>query len=215
MSDQERNIITLFGGTFDPVHSAHLYVAESVYKALPCQEIRFLPCYIPVHREKPQATAQQRLEMLHLALEPFDYLSIDEHEIKREGSSYMIDTLQQIRGEENDKPLALLISTDQFKVFDQWKEWQRIFNFAHIIVVNRPGYSFHVNDNLQSEFAKRNTTNIADLNNHRCGFIFQLYIPPTEIAATDIRHEFEKGSIPKANLPANVYDYILQHKLYI
>ena len=214
MDDKNRNIICLFGGTFDPIHNAHLYVAESVFKELPCKEIRFLPCYTPVHRDKPQASAEQRLQMLDLALSPYYYMSIDKHEVNRQGPSYMIDTVQQIRQEEGQAPLAILISTDQFKVLDQWKDWEQLFNYAHLIVVNRPGYSFSVNKKLQAAYKQRDTKDSKLLSNNSSGYIFQLYIPPTTIAATDIRNKFEHGDIHPENLPDKVYDYILQNKLY-
>src|ERR1700722_2634359 len=101
--------IGILGGTFDPIHFGHLRTALELHQALDLAEIRFIPCYQPVHRKIPIATPAQRLAMVERAIESEKYLRVDDCEIKRKGPSYTIDTLTQLNKQLPDTPLCLIM----------------------------------------------------------------------------------------------------------
>ncbi len=131
--------IGLLGGTFDPIHLGHLHMALSVYHGLQLQAVRLLPTGIPNLRDMPLASPEQRLAMVRLAIEDHPHLQVDEREIYAENDiSYTIDSLMAIRAEEDDTPLCFIIGVDQLQQMDQWYEWRRILDFAHLVVSSRP-----------------------------------------------------------------------------
>ena len=113
-------MIGVFGGTFDPVHFGHLRPALEVLQALRLQEMRFIPCGLPPHRNSPLASATDRLTMLRLAIESQPGFNVDERELHREGPSYMVDTLESLQ-QETTTPLCLLLGMDAFAAFHTWQ----------------------------------------------------------------------------------------------
>ena len=91
--------LALMGGTFDPVHIGHLRSAEEVASLLDPRTIRLIPSYIPPHRGLPGTSALQRLKMIKLAIQDNAQLEVDDREVRREGRSYSVDTLAEIRKE--------------------------------------------------------------------------------------------------------------------
>jgi len=131
----------LLGGTFDPVHNGHLRMAVELHELLDGARIHLMPCHRPPHREQPGASGIDRLTMLKAAVESEPGLCVDDREIRQDRVSYTAETLRQFRREHGDEtPLAIVTGSDAFNSFDQWHEWMQIPEFAHIIVVNRPGY---------------------------------------------------------------------------
>lgn len=193
--------IAIFGGTFDPVHLGHMHVAEQVLEKMPVGEIRFIPCYQSPTRVQPIATAQQRLAMLKLATTNHPQYLVDDREIRREGVSYMIETLQSLQKELSDKPFGLILGMDAFAEFDRWREWQLILEVAHLILVDRPAHPA----TLKPE--------VAELLN--LDTVTHLTIPPIEISATDIREKILNNQDITSLVPAPVCTYIKQHCLYL
>ena len=97
-------MLFIFGGTFDPVHYGHLRLAENLYNLSPKSEVRLMPSAQPPHRECPGASAKQRLEMLQLAIEGKQHLSLDDRELLREGPSYTLLSIEEIRAENPAEP---------------------------------------------------------------------------------------------------------------
>ena len=91
--------VAVFGGTFDPVHYGHLRAAAEVAEQLKVSDFRLLPAGQPPHREGTWADAYHRLAMLELALAPYPDLAVDDREVRRDGPSFMVDTLASIRDE--------------------------------------------------------------------------------------------------------------------
>ena len=129
--------IGLLGGTFDPIHLGHLHLAQTLLTTLDFQAIHFIPCYQPVHRTTPQASALDRMKMVELAIQAQPGLIADPTEIKRQGPSYMIDTLKTLRAQFPSTPLALIFSSESFEHFFTWKDWQDFLKLCHIVVANR------------------------------------------------------------------------------
>lgn len=208
------NAIGILGGTFDPVHSGHIKLAQYVLKQLAFNEIRFIPCYQPVHRKPPIATPQQRLAMLQLALDAEKQLSIDDREIKRKGPSYMIDTLITLRNDFPETALCLILGFDAFTQLASWKKWQDLLKYAHLIVLNRPESNELSDTLIEQLLAKHETKNPAALRKNLAGKIYQLNMPPIPISATQIRNSLKQQQPIQTELPFKVLQYIKQHNLY-
>ncbi len=131
--------IALLGGTFDPVHYGHLRFADDVRRALGLDEVRLLPARDPPHRAGPAATAADRLAMLRLAVAEFPGLAVEERELRRDGKSYTVLTLEELRHEDPQRPLWLLLGADAFLGLPTWHRWREVFALAHVVVVARPG----------------------------------------------------------------------------
>ncbi len=130
-----------YGGTFDPVHAGHLAVAQAARAAL-AADVVFLPAADPPHRPAPGASAEQRAQMLELAVAGLPGCSVDRRELRRPGPSYTVDTLRELRAELGpDAPLVWLIGADAFRGLPDWHEWEALFALAHFAVVVRPGHS--------------------------------------------------------------------------
>src|SRR5512135_2013030 len=101
--------VAILGGTFDPVHYGHLRLASEVRDALGLPEVRLVPAGDPPHRSAPEVSAADRVAMLELALPEFPGLTIDTREIRRQGKSYTVLTLDELRRERPRSPLLLLL----------------------------------------------------------------------------------------------------------
>ncbi len=133
-------MIGVLGGTFDPVHFGHLRPALEVRQALGLEELRLIPLRQAVHRSQPQASPEQRLAMLRLAVQGAEGLRIDDRELRRVGESYTYDTLVDLRAELGPAVgLCLLVGGDAFRGFLTWHRPDDILSLAHLIVMRRPG----------------------------------------------------------------------------
>jgi len=128
-----------YGGTFDPVHNGHLAIACAVRDAL-AAEVRLLPAADPPHKGEPHADASQRAHMLDLAIAGERGLSVDRRELRRDGPSYTVDTLRELRAELGEQvPIAWLIGSDSLAELHTWHRWHELFTHAHILAVERAG----------------------------------------------------------------------------
>jgi nicotinate-nucleotide adenylyltransferase len=210
----------IFGGTFDPIHWAHLELAREVRAALRLAAVRLIPAGDPPHRAAPVATAAQRLAMVELAVEGSTDLEADGREIDRPGRSYTVVTLESLRDEAPDRPLALVVGADAFLGFPEWHRWQDLFLLAHVVVVMRPGNVLGdaLSPALAAEWSRRHTTDAAVLHAQPAGAIFVQAITPHDISASWIRAQLARGA-PGINavrglLPPAVLAYIDRNKIY-
>ncbi len=133
------SVLGIFGGTFDPIHCAHLELAREVRAALDLAAVRFIPAGDPPHRAAPVASAMHRLAMVELAVADHPGLEVDAREIHRRGRSYTVETLEELRDEAPARPLALIVGADAFLGLPTWHRWRELFELAHVVVVARPG----------------------------------------------------------------------------
>jgi nicotinate-nucleotide adenylyltransferase len=132
-------LILCYGGTFDPVHNGHLAIAAAVRDALDA-EVHLIPAADPPHKGPTHAHAGQRATMLALAIQDQRGLLVDRRELRREGPSYTVDTLRELRGELGPHvPLVWMIGSDSLFELDTWHRWRELFDLAHILAVGRPG----------------------------------------------------------------------------
>ncbi len=209
-----KKIIGIYGGTFDPIHNGHLHVAKELLFQFPMKEILFIPCFEPVHRQAPIASPEQRLSMCKLALENETQLRVDDREIQRQGKSYMIDTLKSLAKDYPNTPLALIIGADSFETFHTWKSWKNIFNYAHVIIVNRPQSLSPQHAELNQMISECTTNDIHQLTHESSGLLYFAQIPPSPVSATKLRELASSGKDISACVPKKVLNYIQSNKIY-
>ena len=210
-NNQVSQSIGILGGTFDPIHYGHLRAAVDVAESFNLSQIRLIPSARPPHREQPQATAEQRLEMLHLAVAGNHLFKVDDRELHREGASYTVDTLLSLRQEFPQSPLYLIMGTDAFFHIQSWHRWDELLNLAHIVVMQRPGERLTMPEQLLSWY--QNNV-VKDDSKQLSGHIWPITVSQLEISATDIRAKVERDLTPKFLLPDVVIQYINKWDLY-
>ncbi|MCK5871671.1 MAG: nicotinate-nucleotide adenylyltransferase [Methylococcales bacterium] len=204
-------MIGIYGGTFNPIHYGHLRTALEIKEILNLSEIRFIPCAQPALKDQPLVSAKARFEMVQLAIEAQAGFKGDDRELERQGVSYMVDTLASLRVSFPQQPLVLLLGMDAFEQLTQWSRWQRVFDYAHIVVMSRPKNPQRV---LTDFFKQRLIKDSALLKQHTCGKLYFQKVTPLAISSTAIRKLFAQEKSPRFLMPDNVIDYIQQHKIY-
>ncbi|WP_426994643.1 nicotinate-nucleotide adenylyltransferase [Methylomonas sp. CM2] len=204
-------MIGVYGGTFNPVHYGHLRTALEVRECLELDDLKMIPCRVPAHRGEPDVSAEHRLRMLELAVAGTPGLSVDRRELDRPGPSYMVDTLQSLAAELPGSGLVLFVGADAFTGLEGWHRWRDLFDYAHIVVMTRPGFQPSVlGDFMRARLAARRD----ELRDARAGKLFFQAVTLLDIAATQIRRIIADGTNPRFLLPDAVLAYIQQHQLY-
>lgn len=210
-----RRVIGVFGGTFDPVHNAHLRVATEAFEGLALAEVRMVPCHEPPHRGLPGATAAQRLAMLRATLEGQPGLVVDTRELDRPGPSYMIDTLTSLRAELGaDASLVLLLGADAFSGLPGWHRWRELVELAHIAVLTRPGTGSDPVGELAALLRARRAETADDLASSPAGRILFWPVTQLDISASRIRALVAAGRTPRHLVPETVRATIERLGLY-
>lgn len=207
--------IGLFGGTFDPVHNGHLRSAVEIIEKFQLDHLCLIPNAVPPHREQPQASAEQRLLMLQLAVKNSTNIIVDDCELKREGPSYSIDTVKLFRQRYTDSPLYLIIGTDAFQYIDTWYQWQQLLDYCHIIVMARPEQPLSLTGEVAQWYQQhhRLLTEHSD-NDSLAGSIWPITLTQLAISATSIRQQISEGKSPAFLLPDPVMTVISQLGFY-
>lgn len=206
--------IGIFGGTFDPIHFGHLRTALELYQAYELAEVRLIPCFQPVHRKSPTASPAHRLAMVTTAIANEPALQVDDCEIRRQGPSYTIDTLEALRLKFPQNPLCLIMAIDALLGFPSWHRWEDILKLAHLIVAHRPQYHIPTTGIVADLLKQRLKQYPTALYEAMAGNIILHPVTPLEISATDIRKQITAGLNPRYLLPDAVYQYIKQHGVY-
>ena len=210
-----------YGGTFDPVHDGHLAVARAARDALAAQ-VFLLPAADPPHKGPTHADAQQRARMLDLAIAGEPGLKVDRRELRRDGPSYTIDTLLELRAELGDEvPIAWLVGGDSLNQLHTWHRWRELFAHAHVLAVQRPGS--HIDPaslagaapQVETEVARRWRT-LDELGDAAAGGLAVL--PLRELrpeSSTELRRRIASGDPGwRQWVPPSVAGYIDRHDLY-
>lgn len=209
--------IGLLGGTFDPVHFAHLRLAEEALEQLPLGSVRWIPSGQPGHRGAPAAGVEHRLAMLRLAIAAEPRFTLDDADARSTASTFTVNTLTRLRAVLGSEiPLVLIIGADQLLALDTWREWKRLFGLAHIAVAERPRFKVRpgaFTGDLALEYARRSSAP-AGLATAPAGAIAAFRMTPLDISAKAIRGDIAAGRSPRYLLPDAVLDYIGSHRLY-
>jgi nicotinate-nucleotide adenylyltransferase len=208
--------VGIMGGTFDPVHFGHLRMAQELGEQLSLGEVRFIPSARPPHREVPRAEIDDRSCMVRHAIADNPLFVFDDREIRRDGPSYMVETLASLRHDLGESvPLILLMGADAFLGLDKWHRWLDLFDFAHIAVACRPGVILDtetMSNELKAQWQLRHSPHTGQT---AAGKILQCEITALDISSSAIRATFAAGRSPRYLLPEPVLGYIFEHQLYM
>jgi len=196
--------IGVFGGTFDPIHIAHLRVAEEAAEALTLDRVLFIPSGRPPHRSQPVAKPEQRLAMVRLAVADNPRFVVSDLEIKRRGTSYTVDTLAELAAQKPRDEFYLLLGMDQMLQLSTWHEPVRLLELCRLVAFTRPGAS--------------ETPGPIYLGPERRALSRRQFslvrVSALEISATDIRRRAGRGHSLRYLVPDSVAEYIRKHRLY-
>jgi nicotinate-nucleotide adenylyltransferase len=208
-------LIGIYGGTFNPVHNAHLRMALHAYYGLRLRRVHMIPCAQPVHRDTPLCSAEQRFQMLRLALWPFPFLVPDRLEIDRGGPSYTIDTLKYFHQTQTES-LCLIIGYDAFCQLHLWHEWHSLADYAHIVVLRRESQIRELAPELQAWMGPRLLKNIVpdELSRAKHGKLTFLSNPCVVESASSLREAVAAGETIRHRVPLAVADYIERNGLF-
>lgn len=206
--------LVIFGGTFNPIHYGHLRAASEVREALGTVDFRLLPAGLPPHRERPAVQPEQRLQMLQLALQQHPDLQVDDREIKRQGPSYMVDTLTSYRQENPQRPLILVLGQDAANHLHRWHCWRQLFELCHLVIMTRPESHSSYTSEVAQQIQQRKTPSAVQLHHSGGGLVLPLPVTKLAISSTGIRSQIAAGKSPRFLLPDTVLGYIHRHQLY-
>lgn len=206
--------IGILGGTFDPIHNGHLRLAMELATELRLAQVRLIPNGRPPHRDQPVATPGQRAKWIRVATTDEPLLRLDDRELMRKGASYTVDTLASLRAELPDTPLCLIMGRDVFAHLPSWHEWQTLFEYAHIVLIERPGMDAEYAPEAAEALENRQVDRIEPLHEALGGCIYNYAPPPLAISASRIRELLAAGESPRYLLPAAILDDIMDAKVY-
>lgn len=194
----------VLGGSFDPVHTAHLLMAETVREALSLDLVLFVPTGVqPLKQGRPVTPAEHRLRMLELALEDNPHFGISRVDVDREGPSYTVDTVRQLREEWGGEALQMwfIVGADSLASFPRWRDPAGILSQTRLAVVRRTGVS------VDMPVLEQRLPDIA-------ASVDWVVAPLVEISATDIRQRVAAGHSIRYRVPEAVRKYIEAQELY-
>ncbi|MDY0250767.1 MAG: nicotinate-nucleotide adenylyltransferase [Pseudomonas sp.] len=204
----------MLGGTFDPVHIGHLRSALEVAESYTLDKLLLIPSARPPHRDAPQVSAQQRLDMVRLAVADEGLLSVDDRELCRDKPSWSIDTLLSLRAElDKQDQLLLILGWDAFCGLPSWHRWGELLEHCHIVVLQRPDADIEAPQVLRDLVAAKSVSGPQTLQgpSGQIAFVWQT---PLAISATQIRHLLATQRCVRYLVPDSVFKYIYTHRLY-
>lgn len=216
----DRAVFGIFGGTFDPVHYGHLRLAEEAADSLGLERVRWIPAGRPQLRESPKVSAEQRLEMVRLAISGNPRFELDSAEVNDARPSYTVPTLERLRLTNefgSQRPLVLLVGADAFSGMAGWHRWESLFDLAHIAVAHRPGFpvaAASLPPQVAATYQQRFSTSPAALHDAPAGRIVTFAMTQLAVSATQIRALLLNGRSPRYLLPEAVIAYIQSTLLY-
>ena len=188
--------IGLFGGTFDPVHYAHLALAHSALRAFALDQVRWIPTGEPWQKGWAITAAAQREAMVRLAIEGQPQFVLDRIEIERSGPSYTLDTVRALAAAQPQTEWVLIIGQDQYAGLHTWRDWPQLLGLVTLAVANRPGPVAAPDPEVQ-RFAHK-----------------AVPLPMLDISSTAIRQRVAAGQDITQLVPPSVARYIETHRLY-
>lgn len=191
--------IGLLGGSFDPVHNAHLSLAHAALNALKLDQVQLIPAGQPWQRAPLGASPEHRLEMLRLATRDTSAFKVNPIEIHRIGLTYTIETLQAL---DPAHEYFWILGADQLTNFCTWHQWSDIVERVHLAVAQRPGSTIVAPDALKQWLSTHQRK------------LLEIPFQPLDVSATAIRKRIAQKQSAQDLLPEVVEQYILEHGLY-
>lgn len=191
--------IGLLGGSFNPVHNAHLSLARTALETLTLDEVQFIPAGNPWQKEPLSVSGRQRMDMLALAIASQPGMVINDLEITREGPTYTIDTVKALPA---NASYYWLLGTDQLANFCSWHQWEDIIGYVTLVVAQRNTHTLEIPPDLAEKLQ------------HSGKKLITLSFKAMDISSTHIRERIANRQDVSQLLPQPVLEYIRQHKLY-
>ena len=191
----------MLGGTFDPFHNGHLAAANAAMGCAQLDRVIFIPAGQPPHRPSAVASAPQRLDMVRLGMTVDARFTASELELKREGPSYTVDTLQEMRRIHPHEELFVILGWDAARLFSTWHQPGEVRELATMVVVARPGSESPGEDDLERVGLDKERT------------VLCLRATP-DISASEIRRAVAAGEPITGKVPVAVERYVASHRLY-
>ena len=188
--------IGLFGGSFDPVHSAHLALAQVALAQLQLDSVRWVPAGQAWQKARPMTGAEHRAAMVQLAIADEPRFTLERCELDRSGPSYTLDTVRELQAAEPGARWFLIIGQDQYAALHTWRDWPQLLQRVTLAVANRPGAALLANAQV-----------------HAAGHQ-PVALPMLDISSTEIRQRVLRGLPIGRLVPAAVARYIDRHHLY-
>lgn len=196
--------VGIMGGTFNPIHLGHLFLADNAYEQLELDKVLFMPSKNPPHKEKPDmVTEQQRVDMITLAIKDNPHFELSTFELDRDGMTYTADTLTLLTEQNPDTEYYFIVGADSLFYMHKWWKPQIIFNLCTVIAASRDNAAL-VELEKQSEFLKETFH----------ARIRLIQMPTIQIASAVIRERIAEGKSVRYYLTDNVNEYIVENKLY-
>lgn len=196
--------IGIMGGTFNPIHNGHLFLAENAYEQIGLEQILFMPSKNPPHKAKPDmVTDQQRVEMIELAIRDNPHFALSALELERDGYTYTADTLTLLTRDNGDTHYYFIVGADSLFMMQQWYKPQVIFENCTVVAAGR--------DHVNGEQLREQAELLKGLFHAR---ILLVDMPMVQIASADIRERIARKQSIRYWLPDQVAGYIRQHRLY-
>lgn len=197
------NTVVIFGGTFNPIHSGHTKILNKLCELDFVCKIILVPTKIPPHKQVSYlADKEHRLEMCRLASKSLSKVEVCDIELLREGKSYTVDTVLEMKKRYQGFRIAITVGADMLVTFDEWKDYMTIINNADIITFFREG--------VQREYYDSWIEKLAALGAN----IISIDEPIPGISSTDVRNKLASGEPADGLLDAPVCGYIQEHGLY-
>lgn len=196
--------VGIMGGTFNPVHYGHLFLAENAYEQLHLDKVLFMPTKNPPHKQKPEeVTQQQRVEMLLLAIQDNPHFELSSIELERQGMTYTADTLTLLKDKNQDTQYYFIVGADSLLMMQQWKDPQIIFDQCIVVAACRD--QVNKKELLQhAEFLEKNFHAKIEI----------IDMPAIQISSRDIRERLELNKTVRYYIPDAVNEYINSNRLY-
>jgi nicotinate-nucleotide adenylyltransferase len=196
--------IGVFGGTFDPLHVAHLRVAEEVAEKQRLDQVIFIPAGRPPHRRAPLASPAHRLAMVRLGVAGNPRFTCSDCEVRRPGLSFTVDTLAALHAEYPRARFFLLMGMDQLRELHAWRDLPRLLSLCRVVAFSRPGQPLPRLGNIVGPAG-------APLSPR--AFTVQS-VSALDISGTDVRRRAHRGESLRYLVPEPVAAYLQKHRLY-
>jgi len=202
--------IAILGGTFDPIHNGHLAAAHSVAETFQVDELHFVPAFTPPHKVPFGLTSPfHRFAMVALATVSIERFRTSTIEVDAFEKRYTVETLEAMKKSHPDAELLFIIGTDMFQEIESWKDYRRLFELAHLAIVNRPGFPFREDVTPFQVLTEKRAVSLPER-----PAVFYLPFVRQPISSTEIRHDRKRGVNVSQWVPPLVWSYIEKNKLY-
>ena len=193
----------IFGGSFNPIHYGHLMICEYIKEEMGLDKVIFIPTGNPPHKEI-EVSAEDRYEMVRLAISPNPDFEISDIETTRVDLSYTVDTIRELKKIYREEKLYFLIGLDSLFQLKTWKKIGDLSQEIEFVVALRPGYIDKEEINKEIDFLRENFGTKINL----------IKTPLYEISSTDLRDRIHEGKSLRYLIPKKVLDYIEESGFY-